>query len=66
MFETWIESREAVVKDDEMGESIPEVEELIRRHEDFLKAIDAQEDKLDPIRRITMVCASCCVSPLIS
>ena len=50
-----MESREAVVKDDEMGESIPEVEELIRRHDDFLKAIDAQEDKLDPIKRITMV-----------
>lgn len=58
MFETWIESREAVVKDDEMGESIPEVEELIRRHDDFLKAIDAQADKLDPIKRITMVCMS--------
>lgn len=55
VFETWIESREAVVKDDEMGESIPEVEELIRRHDDFLKAIDAQADKLDPIKRITLV-----------
>ncbi|XP_050686605.1 spectrin alpha chain-like [Eriocheir sinensis] len=55
VFETWIESREAVVKDDEMGESIPEVEELIRRHDDFLKAIDAQADKLDPIKRITMI-----------
>uniref|UniRef100_A0A0P4VYS0 Uncharacterized protein n=1 Tax=Scylla olivacea TaxID=85551 RepID=A0A0P4VYS0_SCYOL len=55
VFETWIESREAVVKDDQMGESIPEVEELIRRHDDFLKAIDAQEDKLDPIKRITMI-----------
>ncbi|KAK4313156.1 hypothetical protein Pmani_015473 [Petrolisthes manimaculis] len=54
-FESWIESREAVVKDDQMGQSIPEVEELIRRHDDFLKTIDAQEDKLDLIKRMTMI-----------
>lgn len=43
------------MKDDQMGQSIPEVEELIRRHDDFLKTIDAQEDKLDLIKRMTMV-----------
>lgn len=55
VFEAWIESRETIVKDDQMGDSIPEVEELIRRHDDFLKTIDAQEDKLDPIKRYTLV-----------
>lgn len=56
VFEAWIESRESVVKDDQMGDTITEVEELIRRHDDFLKTIDAQEDKLDPIKRFTLVC----------
>ncbi|XP_066955513.1 spectrin beta chain, non-erythrocytic 5 isoform X7 [Macrobrachium rosenbergii] len=55
VFESWIESREGIVKDDQMGDSIIEVEELIRRHDDFLKAIDAQKDKLDPIKRFTMI-----------
>ncbi|XP_071547281.1 spectrin beta chain, non-erythrocytic 5 isoform X4 [Panulirus ornatus] len=55
VFEAWIESRESVVKDDQMGDSITEVEELIRRHDDFLKTIDAQEDKLDPIKRFTLI-----------
>ncbi|XP_042865885.1 spectrin beta chain, non-erythrocytic 5-like isoform X7 [Penaeus japonicus] len=55
VFEAWIESRESVVRDDQMGDSIIEVEELIRRHDDFLKTIDAQEDKLEPIKRFTMI-----------
>lgn len=55
VFEAWIESRESVVKDDQMGDTIVEVEELIRRHDDFLKTIDAQEDKLEPIKRFTMI-----------
>ncbi|XP_076029013.1 spectrin beta chain, non-erythrocytic 5 kst isoform X3 [Oratosquilla oratoria] len=55
LLEAWIESRETVVKDEHLGESINEVEELIRRHDDFLKTVDAQEDKLDPIRRFTLL-----------
>lgn len=69
VFEAWIESRESVVKDDQMGDSINEVEELIRCHDDFLKTIDAQEDKLDPIKRFTMVsktrnngAVKCCIN----
>ncbi|KAK8731676.1 hypothetical protein OTU49_007418 [Cherax quadricarinatus] len=55
VFEAWIESRESIVKEDQMGDSITEVEELIRCHDDFLKTIDAQEDKLDPIKRFTLI-----------
>ncbi|KAK7068041.1 Spectrin beta chain, non-erythrocytic 5, partial [Halocaridina rubra] len=55
VFESWIESRESIVRDDQMGDSIAEVEELIRRHDDFLKAIDGQKDKLDPIKRFTKI-----------
>lgn len=61
VFEAWIESRESVVRDDQMGDSIIEVEELIRRHDDFLKTIDAQEDKLEPIKRFTMVSICQCI-----
>lgn len=55
MIETWIDSRETVVKDEHLGESIAEVEELLRKHDDFLQMIDVQEDKLDPVKRFTLV-----------
>ena len=55
--ESWIESSESVVKDKDLGKSIEEVEELIRRHTDFIKTVEAQEDKLNPVKRLTKVCA---------
>ena len=55
VIEAWIDSREGVIKDTKVGETINEVEELIRYHDDFLKTIDAQEDKLDPIKRFTLI-----------
>ena len=53
--EAWIESSESVVKDEDLGNTIEEVEELIKRHNDFIKTVEAQEDKLSPIKRITKV-----------
>lgn len=53
--EGWINSREAQLRDSKVGETIVQVEELIRRHEDFEKTVDAQEDKFQALKRITMV-----------
>ena len=53
--ESWLSTREPVLNDPAVGASITEVEELIRRHDDFLKTIESQEDKFDALRRTTRV-----------
>jgi len=53
--ENWLQSRQPTLKDPNLGESIPQVDELIRKHEDFIKTIEAQEEKFNALRRITMV-----------
>ncbi|KAL5291928.1 SPTBN5 family protein [Megaselia abdita] len=55
ILENWICSREPLLKDQKLGESIPQVEDLIRRHEDFEKTVAAQEDKFQAIKRITLL-----------
>ncbi|XP_050536729.1 spectrin beta chain, non-erythrocytic 5 isoform X2 [Daktulosphaira vitifoliae] len=55
LLETWIQSRESVLNDEKIGDSIWQVEELIRKHEDFEKTIEAQEDKFNTLNRITML-----------
>ena len=53
--ESWLAMREPVLNDPSVGASIGEVEELIRRHDDFLKTVESQEDKFDALRRTTRV-----------
>ena len=53
--ENWLMSREPMLRDEQLGDSIPQVEELIMKHQDFEKTIEAQEDKFNALRRITMV-----------
>ncbi|XP_055309165.1 spectrin beta chain, non-erythrocytic 1 isoform X4 [Sitodiplosis mosellana] len=55
VLESWIHSREPQLKDHKMGENIAQVEELIRRHEDFEKTVEAQEDKFQALKRITLL-----------
>lgn len=55
ILESWIVSREVQLKDSKLGDSIPQVEDLIRKHEDFEKTVDAQEDKFQALKRITML-----------
>ncbi|XP_055911888.1 spectrin beta chain, non-erythrocytic 5 isoform X2 [Eupeodes corollae] len=55
ILENWITSREPLLKDSKLGESIPQVEDLLRRHQDFEKTVAAQEDKFNAIRRITLL-----------
>ncbi|XP_043493138.1 spectrin beta chain, non-erythrocytic 5 isoform X1 [Polistes fuscatus] len=53
--ENWIVSREPMLHDGKLGDSIPQVEELIRKHEDFEKTIEAQEERFNALNRITML-----------
>jgi spectrin beta len=53
--ERWLNSRESFVSDPRLGDSIADVEDLIRKHEDFEKAVIAQEEKLKSIQRITLI-----------
>lgn len=53
--ESWLESREKLLAHENLGSSISEVEELIRRHEDFTKTLDAQDQKAEALKRITLV-----------
>ncbi|XP_034181536.2 spectrin beta chain, non-erythrocytic 5 kst isoform X4 [Osmia lignaria lignaria] len=53
--ENWIVSREPMLHDGKLGDSIPQVEELIRKHEDFEKTIEAQEERFNALQRITML-----------
>ncbi|XP_044739331.1 spectrin beta chain, non-erythrocytic 1 isoform X2 [Chrysoperla carnea] len=53
--ENWIQAREPMLHDGKLGDTIPQVEELIRKHEDFEKTIEAQEEKFNAIKRITML-----------
>lgn len=55
LLENWIISREPVLHDEKLGESISQVDELIRRHEDFEKTIEAHAEKFSAIKRITLV-----------
>ncbi|KAJ8972184.1 hypothetical protein NQ314_000314 [Rhamnusium bicolor] len=53
--ENWLIVREGTLNDSKVGESIPQVEDLIRKHRDFEEAIKAQEEKFDALKRMTMV-----------
>ncbi|KAK0173670.1 hypothetical protein PV328_006832 [Microctonus aethiopoides] len=53
--ENWIISREPMLHDGNFGETIPQVEDLLRKHEDFEKTIEAQEEKFEALKRITML-----------
>lgn len=44
-----------MLHDEKLGDSIHQVEELIRKHEDFEKTIEAQEEKCNALKRITLV-----------
>lgn len=55
LLENWIIVREGPLKDVHYGDSILQVEDLIRKHEDFEKTIEAQEEKFIALQRITLV-----------
>lgn len=53
--EAWINIREPVMKEKNVGENIQAVEELLRRQDDFEKTVDAQSEKFNSICRRTQV-----------
>lgn len=53
--EAWINIREPVMKEKNVGENIQSVEELLRRQDDFEKTVDAQSEKFNSICRRTQV-----------
>lgn len=55
LLENWLIVRESALRDGKVGESIIQVEDLIRKHEDFEKTITAQEEKFEALKRITLV-----------
>ncbi|GIY06493.1 hypothetical protein CDAR_514752 [Caerostris darwini] len=55
LLEAWLQSREPILFNKQYGDSIANVEELIRRHEDFEKTIEAQEEKFLALKRITKI-----------
>ncbi|XP_076359799.1 spectrin beta chain, non-erythrocytic 5 kst [Tachypleus tridentatus] len=53
--ELWLQSREPVLRDNQFGDSIAGVEELIRKHDDFEKTIEAQEESFSTLKRVTLL-----------
>jgi len=53
--DTWISSREPTVRDATLGESIDEVEQLLKLQRDFEGTVVAQENKLEGVNRITLI-----------
>ena len=53
--ESWMSSREPHIIDSNYGTDIDEVEELLKKHNDFEGAVLAKEDDLQTVHRITMI-----------
>ena len=53
--ESWMASREPSILDSNLGSNIVEVEELIKRQQDFEGAIVAKEAELGSVHRVTMI-----------
>uniref|UniRef100_A0A8C8SUT0 Spectrin beta chain n=1 Tax=Pelusios castaneus TaxID=367368 RepID=A0A8C8SUT0_9SAUR len=53
--EAWLTAQEPLLKSRELGRSVDEVEQLIRRHEAFRKAAATWEERFSSLRRLTTV-----------
>ena len=53
--EAWLIAQDPYLKSDEFGQSIDEVENLIKKHEAFEKAAAAQEERFAALERLTTV-----------
>jgi superfamily II helicase len=60
--ETWLSYREDMLKEGKLGNSIGEVEDLLRKHEDFEQTVAALEDRFNGINRKTLVRYESCSS----
>merc|ERR1719489_746244 len=48
--ENWMQSREDFLKNEQAGDSLDSVEKLIKKHEDFDRAINIQETKISSLK----------------
>uniref|UniRef100_A0A7M4F5W6 Spectrin beta chain n=1 Tax=Crocodylus porosus TaxID=8502 RepID=A0A7M4F5W6_CROPO len=55
MAEAWLSSQEPIVRSAELGGSVAEVENLIKRHEGFQKSVAAWEERFLALERLTAV-----------
>ncbi|XP_053123186.1 spectrin beta chain, non-erythrocytic 4 isoform X2 [Hemicordylus capensis] len=53
--DAWLTAQEPLLKSRELGNSVDEVEQLLRRHEAFRKAAAAWEDRFSSLRRLTTI-----------
>uniref|UniRef100_A0A8D3CS22 Spectrin beta chain n=1 Tax=Scophthalmus maximus TaxID=52904 RepID=A0A8D3CS22_SCOMX len=53
--EAWLTAQEPLISSSELGASVDEVEQLIRRHEAFRKAAATWEERFSSLRRLTTV-----------
>ncbi|XP_037875801.1 spectrin beta chain isoform X2 [Bombyx mori] len=53
--DNWITNRVPLVRDGKLGENVAQVEELITRHRDLEETIEAQRDKFNALKRITLI-----------
>lgn len=53
--DAWLTAQEPLLKSRELGNSVDEVEQLIRRHEAFRKAAAAWEERFSSLRRLTTI-----------
>ncbi|XP_035240586.1 spectrin beta chain, non-erythrocytic 4-like isoform X2 [Anguilla anguilla] len=53
--EAWLTAQEPLISSKELGASVDEVEQLIRRHEAFRKAAATWEERFSSLRRLTSV-----------
>jgi len=51
--ETWLIAQESYLANEELGETLDQVENLIKRHEQFEKSLIAQEDRFNALRNLT-------------
>ncbi|KAJ1103984.1 hypothetical protein NDU88_001400 [Pleurodeles waltl] len=51
--ESWLSAKEGLLLDPNYGNSVSNVENLLKKHEDFEKMLLAQEDKFDQLNRKT-------------
>ena len=53
--EAWLMSRESTLNDETLIDSIEVIDELLRKHADFEKAVDAYAQKFESVKRLTKV-----------
>lgn len=61
--EAWLTAQEPFISSNELGGSVDEVEQLIRRHEAFRKAAATWEERFSSLRRLTTVTATSQLNP---